>query len=33
MAANEADAGKIAASVQTMDGVEVVITRTFAEER
>jgi 4-diphosphocytidyl-2-C-methyl-D-erythritol kinase len=33
MAANEAAAGEIAASVRTMDGVEAVITRTFAEER
>lgn len=33
MAANEAAAEEIAASLRTMDGVEVVITRTFAEER
>lgn len=33
MAGNEAAAEQIAASVRKMDGVEVVITRTFAEER
>lgn len=33
MAANEAAAGEIGASVRDMEGVEVVVTRTFAEER